>query len=123
MTRYGSTVPRDLRCAVNCSRDGQGPDQDDGKISLVRREARITGYPIDMPLSNEVFTLASAAGNHLFNYTPIIIRLLYIYLYIQLAENLVNHQKTKHIDVLYHYIQQEVKAKWIYLRYVTTEEM
>ena len=40
-----------------------------------------------------------------------------------LAENPQYHQKTKHIDVQYHYIRQEIKAGNIVLDYVPTENM
>jgi hypothetical protein len=40
-----------------------------------------------------------------------------------LAENPQYHQKTKHIEVQYHYIRQEVKARNIALNYVPTDQM
>jgi hypothetical protein len=40
-----------------------------------------------------------------------------------LAENPQYHQKTKHIDVQYHYVRQEVRSNHISLHYVPTDQM
>jgi hypothetical protein len=42
---------------------------------------------------------------------------------LSLAENPQYHQKTKHIEVQYHYIRQEVKAGNVVLNYLPTERM
>jgi hypothetical protein len=40
-----------------------------------------------------------------------------------LAENPQYHQKTKHIDVQYHYVRQEVRSNHINLHYEPTDQM
>ena len=40
-----------------------------------------------------------------------------------LAENPQYHQKTKHIDIQYHYIRQELKAGHVILHYLPTDLM
>ena len=40
-----------------------------------------------------------------------------------LAENPQYHQRTKHIDVQYHYVRQEVRSNHINLHYVPTDQM
>jgi hypothetical protein len=42
---------------------------------------------------------------------------------IALAENPVYHQRTKHIDVKYHFIRKKIEDKVIQLRYCATDEM
>ena len=42
---------------------------------------------------------------------------------LSLAENPQYHQKTKHIDIQYHYVRQEVKAGHVILNYLPTELM
>jgi hypothetical protein len=40
---------------------------------------------------------------------------------IALSENPVNHQKSKHIDIRYHFTRERVESKEIKLVYVSTE--
>lgn len=42
---------------------------------------------------------------------------------LSLAENPVHHDRTKHVDVVYHYIRQEIKSDRIELRYIQTDLM
>ena len=41
---------------------------------------------------------------------------------INLAKNPVNHQRSKHIDIKYHFIRSEIQAGTVKLEYVPTEE-
>ena len=40
-----------------------------------------------------------------------------------LAENPVHHDRTKHVDIVYHYIRNEIKANRIRLHYISTQDM
>jgi hypothetical protein len=42
---------------------------------------------------------------------------------IALAKNPVSHERTKHIDIRYHFIRELIEAKMIDLQYLPTEEM
>jgi len=42
--------------------------------------------------------------------------------HIRLTENLVFHDRSKHIDLEYHYIRDMVQRKVIKLKYIATEE-
>ena len=41
---------------------------------------------------------------------------------INLAKNPVNHQRSKHIDIKYHFIRSEIQKGNVRLQYVTTED-
>ena len=41
---------------------------------------------------------------------------------INLAKNPVNHQRSKHIDIKYHFIRSEIQAGNVKLEYVPTED-
>ena len=41
---------------------------------------------------------------------------------IHLAKNPIHHQRTKHIDVKYHFIRSEVKNGFISLEYIPTDK-
>jgi hypothetical protein len=40
-----------------------------------------------------------------------------------LAKNPVAHERTKHIDIRYHFIREQIEAKTIDVRYISTEDM
>ena len=42
---------------------------------------------------------------------------------IKLSKNDVNHKKSKHIEVRYHYVRECVQNKLIHLEYLQTKEM
>ena len=42
---------------------------------------------------------------------------------IALAKNPVHHARTKHIDIQYHFIRENIEAGEIELRYISTEDM
>jgi hypothetical protein len=42
---------------------------------------------------------------------------------ISLAKNPVNHARTKHIDIQYHYIREAIEDRQIELKYTPTDEM
>jgi hypothetical protein len=42
---------------------------------------------------------------------------------ITLAKNPENHARTKHVDIKYHYIRQEVSAGIVALQYISTGDM
>ena len=42
---------------------------------------------------------------------------------IALAKNPVSHDRTKHIDIRYHFIREQIEAKTIDVRYLPTEDM
>ena len=39
-----------------------------------------------------------------------------------LAKNPVHHQRTKHVDIKYHFIRQEIQEGRINLEYIATEQ-
>lgn len=41
---------------------------------------------------------------------------------IDLAKNPIHHQRTKHIDIRFHYIRSQIQDKTVQLNYVPTEE-
>ena len=41
---------------------------------------------------------------------------------INLAKNPVNHQRSKHIDIKYHFIRLEIQTGTVELKYVPTDE-
>ena len=40
-----------------------------------------------------------------------------------LSENPVHHDRTKHVDIVYHYVRDEIKKDRIELKYITTDTM
>jgi hypothetical protein len=50
------------------------------------------------------------------------IRLPFIVSCVNLSENLVFHDKSKHIEIKYHYIRDMVQRKIIHVQYLSTHE-
>jgi hypothetical protein len=42
---------------------------------------------------------------------------------IALAKNPIAHERTKHIDIRYHFVREQIEAKTIDVRYISTEDM